>query len=101
MVWQLIRTVLGAWGFLCALWAGFGWLLPGSKKVTLMLLCRESDAAATALRLRWLNQLGFLRCRLILPGITADQMPRQYDDIEFCTLAELPARIEAERKRFD
>lgn len=101
MVWQLIWTVLGAWGFLCALWAGFGWLLPGSGQVTLTLLCRESDAAATVARLRWLNHLGLLRCRLLLPEIPPARWPRQYDDIEFCTLAELPARIEAERERFD
>ena len=101
MVWQWIGTVLAAWGLLCALWAGFGWLLPGSKKVTLALMCREPEASAAVLRLRWLNRLGLLRCRLILPGIPAEQLPRQYEEIEFCTLAEFSAGIEAERERFD
>lgn len=99
--WELLWTFLAAWGFLSALWVIFGWLLSGSKPVTVVLLSPKVYRESTLLRLRWLNHLGLLRCRIILPEDEDIPPLRQANDTEYCTLAELSARIEAERERFD
>lgn len=101
MVWQLLLTVLAAWGLLSALWAGFGWLLSGSRPATLVLLCPKKDTDGILARLRWLDRMGLLRCRIILTGCDQTDLPQQYENTEFCTLAALSARIEAERERID
>lgn len=101
MVWQVVFTALAAWGLLCALWACFGWLLSGSQSVTLVVLCPSAGILA---RLRWLDRLGLLRCRLIaIEKRPADVEPlqREFEEVEFCTLAALSARLEAERKELD
>ena len=90
-----------AWGLFSTLWLILGWFWSGSRSVTLVLLCPQSDAEGALLRLRWLNHWGFLRSRIILPGVQKTDLPQDHKDTEFCTLAELSARIEAERERFD
>ena len=97
MWWELLWTFFAAWGIFSALWTLIGGWLSGSKPITLVLLCPNDRTHAALLRLRWLSQLGFLRCRII---VTDPQVPPS-DNTEFCTLADLPARIEAERERFD
>lgn len=101
MIWRLLFTILAAWGLLSALWAGFGWMLSGSSPITLVLLCPKAHTGSILARLRWLNWFGLLRCRILLPGYDPADLPRQYENTEFCTLAELSARIEAEREQID
>lgn len=101
MLWQIVFTVLAAWGLLCALWAGFGWLLSGSRPVTLVVLCPKEYPEGILDRLLLLDRLGLLRCRIIAAADARERLKAQYESIEFCTLADLPARIEAERERID
>lgn len=103
MVWQVLFTVLAAWGLLCALWAGFGWMLSGSRFVTIAVLCPRKNPEGILDRLLWLDGLGLLRCRLIaaIPETAGVHLAQQYEGIEFCTLADLPARLEAEREELD
>ena len=99
MFWQFLITTLAAWGLLCALWAMLGWLLPGSRPVKLI-LCAPTPPEVLG-RLRWLDQWGLLRCRLTVVGDFPPELPAQYEDVEFCTLAELTAMQEAERREID
>lgn len=99
MVISILMGTLAAWGALCAVWAALGWLLPGSSRVTMILLCPETEPEPVIARCRWLLGLGLLRGRLIVAG---DQVPCPTTDVrgelEICSLEELPARLELERE---
>ena len=101
MLWQFLLTVLAAWGTFSALWAAFGWLLSGSRPVTLILLNPPEHLPEILNRIRWLRGTGLLRCRLIVVTQHRPELPERYEQIEFCTLAELTAGLEAERNELD
>ena len=87
MIWFVLLGFLAAFGLLSALWAIFGFLLPGSHRCGVVLLC-EPDAEWLLLhRLLWLRQLGLLRCRIFLSGRGLTEQQRrqlqQYNDIQF------------------
>ena len=90
-----ILGVLAAFGLLCALWALFGWLLPGLKGGVLV-ICGTPEPETFA-RIKLLRGLGFLDCPLILVG----NWDQKFPDTEICSPEELPSRLEMERKRFD
>ena len=99
MIGGILLSILAAWGALCAVWAVFGWLLPGSGRVTVILLCPETDPEPVIARCRWLLGLGLLRGRLI---VTGNRVPcpvvNPDGNLEICGLEDLPARLELERE---
>ncbi len=97
MVWNLIGTLLAAWGLLSALWVSLGWLLPGSQATTVFLYPEDPPEGAIA-RLRWLHSLGLLRGRLILVGVNRDRLEHQYKDLEFEIPEDLRVLLELERE---
>lgn len=105
MVWYAVIGALAAFGLVCALWAGLGWLIPGAKGGVLVCLCASGENAEAFLcRCRWLRDLGLLRGPLLLvrQGITPveeQRLLRRYPGIEFCSPEELSSRLELERKR--
>lgn len=104
MAWLIIFTAFAAWGLLCALWAALGWLLPGSGRTALVLFCPRGDPEAVLTRIRWMRSLGLLQGQLVAAGVEPGQrekLEKQFHDIEFWDLAEVSARLEAERERLD
>lgn len=75
MIWYVILGLLAAFGLFCAMWAAFGFFLPGSEKCTLVVLCHPRQEPALLRRLLWLRGLGLLRCgiRISGRGLTACQ----------------------------
>lgn len=102
MATLIILTVLAAFGVLSALWALFGFLLPGQRGPVMVCLCRSGGKEEAVIRrYRWLRDLGLLHCPLILVdgGLTEEERVRLgKQDVEICTLAELDARLEQERE---
>ena len=94
-VGTVLLGTLAAWGLLCALWAAFGWLLPGLKGFVLVSFGLPPGEAAA--RYKWLKSLGLLDCPLQIVAEDAQVGP----DMERCAGEELLARLEMERKRFD
>lgn len=103
MAWYMIVLgVLAAFGLLCALWALFGWCFGSDRGGILLCLCRGKEHPHLLTRYRLLHRFGLLRCPLILvdsplPPQAQDIARRAQPGIEFCTLEELPARLETEK----
>lgn len=104
IVW-IILTVLAAFGGLCALWALFGFLLPGQCGAAMVCVCRGDAGEEQIIRhYGWLRDLGLVRSPLLLvdDGITEDERARLLkcrQGVEICTMEELSSRLEQERNR--
>lgn len=95
---------LAAFGVLCAAWCLLGWRLTGSGGTLVVVLCGSGKEETVIQRHAWLRGLGLVRGRLVLVGSMLPDRERQclqrkYRDVEFCSLEELPARLEVERVR--
>lgn len=104
MATWIILSVLASFGALSAAWALFGGLLPGGKGGAAVVLCRAGDRPeATLRRYRWLRDLGLIRYPLLIVdgGMEPKERARLERDTEICSLEELPARLEQERKKLD
>lgn len=105
MATWIILGVLAAFGGLCALWALFGFLLPGQRGAVTVCLCRgDGTEEALIRRHRWLRDVGLTHCPLILldGGLTEEakgRLTRQGHTV--CDMAELSARVEQEREKLD
>ena len=105
MVWYLCMGVLAAFGALCALWACFGFLLPGGAGGAVVCMCRPGGRElALVRRCRWLRELGLLRSPVLLVDCGLEPWEREAlaqmgRGVEICGLEELPARLELERNR--
>ena len=105
MVIWIIVAVLAAFGALCAIWALFGFLLPGQRGAAVVCLCRDGAREEPLIRhCRWLQDLGLVRGPMLLidGGMTEENRARLEKwgrDIEICTMEELPSRLEQERNR--
>ena len=103
MVWFIVIGVAAAWGLLSVACLLFGWLLPKDRRGMMLYFCKEETCAESVIfGYRWLRELGFLAGPLLLVDSTSTQKEREileqrYPGIEFCSLAELPARLELER----
>ena len=95
MAGYVILGALAAYGALCALWAVFGWLLPGLEGCALV--CRGQPEPEQLARYRWLKGLGLLGCPLLVVAEGGQTLP----DVEICAGEDLLSRLEMERKRFD
>ena len=71
----IVLVVFAAFGLLCALWACFGFLLPGQEGVVMVYRCRGENVDALVRRYRWLRDVGLIRCPLIIidEGMTMQQ----------------------------
>lgn len=90
MAWSILLGALAAWGLLCGLWAGLGWLLDGGQEQIIVLCPETAHPEQTAARYRWLRSLGLLRGRitLVCDGIGPAELEilgRKYTDMEFCS----------------
>ena len=98
MAFWIVITVLAAFGLLCALWACFGFLLPGQKGVTMVYYCRGERLDALIRRHRWLRDMGLLSCRLIIVDGGMTEQQRQLlankQGVEICDRQSLLSRIE-------
>lgn len=92
MVGYIILGTLAAFGLLSALWALFGWLLPGCKGCALV--CYGLPDEGTIARTAWLRSLGLLECPLL---IVAEAVQNQPAGTEICSPEELLPRLERER----
>ena len=95
MAMFVLMGALAAWGFLCALWAALGWLLPDGRGCALV--CVGQPDMGIVSRWKWLKGLGLLRCPLI--AITED--PHEDSETEQCSRENLLFRLEMERNRFN
>lgn len=107
MAWIIILGTLAAWGLLCILWAALGWLLPGSSGGVMLCLCRLGKVPdGVILRYCWLRGLGLMNCPLLILDSSLSRREQEiylkkYPGIEFCSLEEVPARLEVERNRIE
>ena len=103
MAWYMIvLCVLAAFGLTCTGWALFGWCFGSDKGCILLGLGRGKAWSRLLTRYRFLHRFGLLRCPLILVGSplspqARDALRHTHPEIEFCTLEELPARLETEK----
>lgn len=104
MVWYWILGTLAAFGAFCALWSCFGFLLSGDKGCVMVCLCPPEDQAlACVRRYHRLKAWGLFRGSLVL--VDGGLGPREREKLadaagcEICSLEEIPARLELERKR--
>lgn len=106
MLGYVILGVLAAFGFFCMLWAMGGLLLPRKRGGVLVFLCRPGLPADEAVLWDgWLRGLGFLKAPLLLVDSPLSPEQRQklssvHPHVEFCSLEELPSRLELERTEF-
>ena len=87
---------LAAFGALCALWAGLGWLLPSGRGCAVV--CYGCPDEGVLSRCRWLQALGLLTVPLIVVAEDGTQPER---GTEICSPEALLLRLERERNRFD
>ena len=91
MAGYVIMGTFAAFGFVSALWAVLGWLLPSGKGC--VLVCYGVPDIGIVSRWKWLQSLGLLRCPLLAVTDTA------CIETENCAGEELLARLEMERNR--
>ena len=91
----MILGVLAAFGLFCALWAVFGWLLPGLRGCALVFVGVPGEMMLKKYRL--LRDMGLLEC----PLLAVAERETERTDIEICCREALLSRLEMERNRFD
>lgn len=105
MATWIVLVVLAAFGALCALWALFGFLLPGQRGAVTVCLCRgDGTEEALIRRHRWLRDMGLTHSPLVLldGGLTDEDKGRlTRQGLTVCDMAELSARVEQEREKLD
>lgn len=89
MILYVLLGLLAAFGLFCMIWVLFGFLLPGSRRCSVILLCSPKDEAAMLCRLVWLREIGLLRCKMLLggrgiPAHQRAQIRKKYPFVEFC-----------------
>ena len=89
MFWNVVFVFFAAFGLLCALWALFGHLLPGSGSCEIAVLSPKERELALIRRFCWLRGLGFTRATLTVldSGLNRRQrqyLKRRYPYIRFC-----------------
>ena len=103
----VLVAALAAFGFLCAVWVAFGWLLPGGKDGLAICICTAGlPQLSTVHRWRWLRSLGLIRCAVVLvaKGLTqAEEVElfRAAKGMDVITEEEFYNRLKLESKRFD
>lgn len=97
MAGYVVFGVLAAFGVLCALWAGLGWLLPAGRGCALVCFGLPDEGMRS--RYRWLHAMGWFTGPMIAVSEGDDRIP--YCETEICEPGALLSRLEWERNRFD
>ena len=95
MAGYIILGLLAAFGLLSALWAAFGWLLPGDRGWVVVRYGKPRPEQMA--RIRWLKSMGMLSCPVLIVTETGETET----DTEICSGENLLSRLEWERNRFD
>jgi len=95
MIGYFMLGTLAAFGGFCALWAAFGWLLPGLKGCALVYIGVPGPEILA--RSKWLRSLGLLNVPLL---IVAETETGGVPETEICSREQLLSRLEWERNRF-
>lgn len=90
MFWFVIFGFFAAFGVLCALWSVLGLFIPVRSSCCVTLRCCPEEELATLQRFCWLNEMGFLRIRLLVSDSNLNQrqqkaIAKRYPYIEFLT----------------
>ena len=93
MGFYVLLGFLAAYGALSALWACFGWLLPGMKGCVVVYWGRPGEGICR--RYRFLRGLGLMDCPFI-----AVSSGRETEDYEVCGREGLFHRLAWEAERF-
>ena len=106
MGWYFLLGVLAAFGVVSILWILYGVLLGKTTGGVLVCLCDGSREEALLLRYSQLRSAGLLSCPLILADSSLslreqEILCRRHPGVEFCTMAQLPGRLEMEKDRCD
>ncbi len=100
MAGYILLGLLAAFGAFSALWALFGWLLPGGRQG--MLISIGDPKRSVVRRYLWLRSMGLLSCPLILvEPECGDAGYLNAQGIEICTPEELTVRLGIGAKNFD
>jgi hypothetical protein len=96
---MVVMAVLAAFGTLCALWVGFGWLVFSRQKVVMIYLGPEDEVEAAIRCHEWMRGIGLVKGQLIVigDGLPENQCQILRKNSEICTLAQIQARLERER----
>ena len=97
MAGYFLIGMLAAFGLFSAVWALFGWLLPGGRGCALV--CMGFPDEGIRSRYRWLCGIGFLHCPLLIVAEEELQLPE--GNMEICSREELLSRLEQEKNRFN
>ena len=106
MAKTVILGFFTAMGILSVLWAGLGWLLPGGTGGVTVLCCGPGlKEEAFVRRWRWLRGLGLVQSTLLVVDRGLAPQERAWLSecglVEFCSLEDLPARLELERNQVE
>ena len=106
MVWYFIVGVLAAFGLVCIGWMLYGCLLGRTRGGVLICLCDGCREEALLLRYSQLRSVGLLHCPLILTDSSLSPreqeiLLRRHPGLEFCTMEQLPRRLEMENDRLE
>lgn len=106
MLGYFLVAILAAYGLLCLGWFTAGAVLCCRRGCVLVYLCRPGKAGMPLPCHRWLHAMGLLKGPLIVVGSSLSpeaqaRLTAQRENIVFCSLAELPARLELERNKLD
>ena len=104
MAWYFVVGALAAFGLVCILWILDGCLLGRTKGGVLVCLCDGYREEALLLRYSQLRSAGLLHCPLILANShlsprEQEILQRRHPGVEFCTMEQLPQRLEMEKNR--
>lgn len=99
MAMLITLAVFAAYGVFCALWALFGFLIPGQRGAAVVCLCKEGcDPEPLIRRYLWLYHTGLVHCPLVLVdnANTERNMSTHTSGVLHCTADELRKILELE-----
>ena len=99
MIWLVMLVLMAAFGTWCAIFLIFGWLFSGDDRALMICLLPEDRFPDGIIRrFRWLQELGIVRPPLL---IISQPIQPELPDVEYCSLQDLPARLELERTKLE
>lgn len=106
MAGYVVLAVLAAYGTLCILWALLGWLLPVGRGGAAVCMCHPGlKEEFFVRRWCWLRGIGLVEGVLLVIDCGLDASERSWLEscrhVEFCSLEDLPARLELERNQIE
>lgn len=101
MALMILFACLAFWGAVSVVWTLLGWLLPKAPMTLLFLCPTDAHPDGAIARYGWLRNLGLFDGPLVIVGSCSEaeqeMLTGTYSGVEFCSLEELPSRLELER----